>query len=58
MVIEIAEQKGKAIRARNTTFDRNWEIRRKILPIFGSKMAKSDYFQDFYFSQSVLKSHN
>ena len=30
------------------------EIRRKNLPIFGSKIAKSDYFQGFYFSQSVL----
>ena len=31
------------------------ESRTKFLPIFGSKMAKSDYFRGFYFSQSFLK---
>ena len=50
MVLEIAEYKFKANIARTTTFDGNWEIRKKNLPNFGSKIAKSDYFQDFYFS--------
>ena len=28
------------------------DIRAKLLPIFGQKWSKTDYFQEFHFSQS------
>ena len=51
--IEIPVQKLKTKLARNTIFEGNQD---KIFAHFGSKIAKSDYFRGFYFSQSVFKS--
>ena len=50
MVIEIPEWKFKVKLARNTIFEGNQD---EIFAHFGSKIAKSDYFRGFYFSQSL-----
>ena len=34
------------------------DVRAKFLPNLGQKWQKTDYFQEFHFSLSVLKSQN
>ena len=51
-VIEIPEWKLKKKLARNTIFEGNQD---KVFAHFVSKIAKSDYFRGFYFSQSLCK---
>ena len=50
VVIEIPVWKLKAELARNTIFEGNQD---KIFAHFESKIAESDYFRGFYFSQSL-----
>ena len=52
--IETPEWRLKDKLTRNTKFEVNQD---EIFVHFGPKIAKIEYFRDFYFSQSVFKSH-
>ena len=53
MVVQPSEWKFKANIARNATFEGRY--RAKFLPDLGQKWQKTDYFEKFQFSLSVLK---
>ena len=58
MILDTTEIKFKASITKNITFEEN---QGKIFAHFGSKTTESDFLRfllRFYFSQSVLKSHN